>query len=159
MAKVALFTCGNGITGSAILEYPVKNTTPQEWSRIIVTSRSPFKTAVQDPRITFVALDFSQDSKTLASKMASECSGVTHAYFSPYFHKDDFTELNAANEALFQNFLDALLQVTTKLENVTLQTGGKHYNVQLGPVKSPAEKICSASRHPLEISTPSKKTV
>jgi nucleoside-diphosphate-sugar epimerase len=140
MAKVALITGGNGITGSAILEYLVKNTTAKEWSRIIVTSRSPFKTTVHDDRITFVALDFSESSKTLAEKMRAECSGVTHAYFSSYVHKDDFAELNSANEALFENFLDALLQVTSSLENVTLQTGGKHYNVHLSPVPSPARE-------------------
>lgn len=60
-----------------------------------------------------------------------------HAYFS-YIHKDDFTEVEC--EAVFQNFLDALLQVTTKLEDVTLQTSGKHYNVHLRPVESPARE-------------------
>jgi nucleoside-diphosphate-sugar epimerase len=140
MAKVALITGGKGITGSAILEYLVKNTTAKEWSRLIVTSRSPFKTTVHDDRITFVALDFSQDSQILAEKMRAECGEVTHAYFSSYVHKDDFTELNQANEALFRNFLDALLAVAPKLQNCTLQTGGKHYNVHLGPVPSPARE-------------------
>jgi nucleoside-diphosphate-sugar epimerase len=140
MAKVALITGGKGITGFAILEYLVKNTTAKEWSRLIVTSRSPFKTTVHDDRITFVALDFSQDSQILAEKMRAECGEVTHAYFSSYVHKDDFTELNQANEALFRNFLDALLAVAPKLQNCTLQTGGKHYNVHLGPVPSPARE-------------------
>lgn len=72
--------------------------------------------------------------------MQPVCSGVTHAYFSSYIHKDDFAELNTANETLFSNFLDALLAVAPSLENCTLQTGGKHYNVHLGPVPSPARE-------------------
>ena len=140
MAKIALITGGNGITGSAIIEHLVANTTPAEWSKIIVTSRSPFKTTVHDDRITFIALDLSEDPKTLAEKMSLLCQGVTHAYFSSYVHKSDFQELNIANEKLFSNFLDALLAVAPDIENCTLQTGGKHYNVHLGPVPSPARE-------------------
>ena len=140
MAKVALITGGNGITGSAIIEYLATQTTAQEWSQIIVTSRSPFQTTVSDPRIKFVALDFTKDPQSLAALMNNTCSAVTHAYFSSYVHKDDFVQLNAANQALFENFLEALLQVTPKLENCTLQTGGKHYNVHLQPVPSPANE-------------------
>ncbi len=140
MSRVAFITGGNGITGSAILEYLVTQTKPSEWSRFIVTSRSPFKTTVQDDRITFLALDFSKDSKTLAEEMRTACKDVTNAYFSSYVHKDDFSELNTANQALFENFLAALLDVTPKLQNVTLQTGGKYYNVHLGPVPSPARE-------------------
>lgn len=149
MAKIAFITGGNGITGSAILEYLVKNTKPSEWSRLIVTSRSPFKTTVHDDRIRFLALDFSQDSKTIADKMRAECADVTHAYFSSYIHKDDFTELNNANQTLFENFLDALLAVAPKLENCTLQTGGKHYNVHLMPVPSPAREAEERRESPI----------
>lgn len=149
MAKVAFITGGNGITGSAILEYLVKNTKPDEWSRFIVTSRSAFKTTVHDDRISFLALDFSQDSKTLSNKMSAECGDVTHAYFSSYVHKDDFTELNQANQALFENFLDALLAVAPKLESCVLQTGGKHYNVHLMPVPSPAREVEPRAESPI----------
>ena len=124
MAKVAFITGGNGITGSAIIEYLARTTNKEEWSQIIVTSRSPFKTILQDDRIQFVALDFTQDPKSLAAAMKEPCASVTHAYFSSYVHKDDFVELNTANQALFENFLNALLDVAPKLENCTLQTGG-----------------------------------
>ncbi|KAK5705753.1 hypothetical protein LTR17_021388 [Elasticomyces elasticus] len=140
MAKTALITGGNGITGSAIIEYLVRHTSKEEWQEIVVTSRSPFKPTVSDPRIRFVALDFTQDAKQLAAAMRDTCPGVTHAYFSSYVHKDDFAELNAANKALFENFLTALLDVATVLENCTLQTGGEYYNVHLQPVPSPARE-------------------
>ncbi|KAF2821688.1 NAD(P)-binding protein [Ophiobolus disseminans] len=149
MSKVALITGGNGITGSAILEYLVKNTTAEEWSKIIVTSRSPFKTTVHDERITFIALDLSNDPATLVEKMTPICAEVTHAYFSSYVHKDDFTELNKANEALFSNFLDALITVSPGLQNCTLQTGGKHYNVHIRPVPSPARENDPRSACPI----------
>ena len=55
----------NGITGSAIAEYLAKNTTSEEWSEIIITSRSPLKLPFSDPRIKFVALDFSKSPKEL----------------------------------------------------------------------------------------------
>jgi nucleoside-diphosphate-sugar epimerase len=140
MARVAFITGGNGITGSAILEYLVNNTTSSEWSQIIVTSRSPFKTTVNDDRITFIALDLSENPEQLIEKMRPVCGDVTHAYFSSYIHKSDFKELNIANENLFSNFLDALLAVAPNVENCTLQTGGKHYNVHLHPVPSPARE-------------------
>jgi nucleoside-diphosphate-sugar epimerase len=140
MGRVAFITGANGITGSAILEYLVQTTTSEQWSKIITTSRSPFKTTISDPRVEFIALDFSQKPDTLVGKMRGLCKEVTHAYFSSYVHKDDFAELNTANSSLFENFLSALLEVSPDLENCTLQTGGKHYNVHLYPVPSPARE-------------------
>jgi len=138
--KVAFITGGNGITGSALIEYLANNTNANQWSKIITTSRSPFKTTVSDGRIEFIALDFTENPEVLAEKIGSICSEVTHAYFSSYVHKDDFDELNRANQALFENFLVALQKTAPKLENVTLQTGGKHYGVHLSPVPSPARE-------------------
>lgn len=133
--KVAFVTGGNGITGSAIIKHLAANTTKEEWSQIIVTSRSPFQTLVDDPRIKFIALDFTKDAETLASEMGDTCRNVTNAYFSSYVHKDDFAELNSANQALFENFLLALVKVAPALENVALQTGGKYYNVSPSPAR------------------------
>ena len=140
MGKTAFITGANGITGSAILEHLVRKTTAEQWSKIIVTSRSPFKTTVKDPRIEFIALDFSKDASSLSGKMKDLCGPVTHAFFSSYVHKDDFAELNTANQQLFENFLKALVETAPNLENVLLQTGGKYFNVHLHPVPSPARE-------------------
>ena len=140
MGKVAFITGANGITGSAILEYLVKNTTSEQWSKIITTSRSPLNTNVTDPRVEFIGLDFLQEPASLTEKMHGVCKEVTHAYFSSYIHKDDFADLSTANSSLFENFLSALIQVAPGLENCTLQTGGKHYNVHLSPQPSPARE-------------------
>jgi nucleoside-diphosphate-sugar epimerase len=98
--KVAFITGGNGITGSAILEHLVKKTDSTEWSKIIVTSRSPFQAAVEDDRITFVPLDYTQEVQTLIDAMLPACSGVTHAFFSSYIHRDGFEALNVAKRPL-----------------------------------------------------------
>lgn len=150
MGKTAFITGANGISGSALLEYLVKSTTSEEWDSIIVTSRSPFKTNVSDPRIKFIALDFTQDVPTLVSQMKDICAPVTHAYFCSYVHKDDFGELNTANAALFENFLDSLVQVAKGLQNVTLQTGGKYYQVHLMPVPSPAREEDPRRQGPID---------
>lgn len=138
MAKIALITGANGITGSAIAEHLTKHTTASTWSRIIITSRSPLKTTVSDPRVEFIALDFSNPPEKLAEQMRGQCADVTHAYFSSYVHKDNFVELNSANRSLFENFLSALTSVAKGLQNCTLQTGGKYYNLHLRPVPWPA---------------------
>jgi nucleoside-diphosphate-sugar epimerase len=140
MGRVAFITGANGITGSAILEHLIQTTTSEQWSKIITTSRSTFKSTISDPRVEFIALDFSQKPDILVKEMRGLCREVTHAYFSSYVHKDDFAELNTANSSLFENFLTALLEVSPDLENCTLQTGGKHYNVHLYPVPSPARE-------------------
>lgn len=141
MAKIALITGGNGITGSAILEHLTKNTTVDEWSRILLTSCSPLSITVRDPRVEFIALDFSKDPRVLVQEMNPVCADVTHAYFSSYVHKDDLSELNKASRSLFENFLQALLAVAGgRLQNCTLQAGGKYYNVHLRPVPWPASE-------------------
>ncbi|EME46837.1 hypothetical protein DOTSEDRAFT_70713 [Dothistroma septosporum NZE10] len=140
MPRVALITGANGITGTALIEHLVRNTTSAEWSRIVITSRSPVKLLVEDPRLNFIALDFTDHHEAVAQSMAESCKDVTHAYFSSYIHKDDFAELTIANKALFENFLQALTLVAPKLENCTLQTGGKYYGLHLGPVPTPCRE-------------------
>ncbi|KAF5866521.1 hypothetical protein ETB97_011406 [Aspergillus alliaceus] len=108
MAKTAFITGANGIGGSAI-------------DSIIVTSGGPFNPTVTDPRIKFIALDFTHDTPSLVEKMKEVCGPVSHAYFCSYLDKDDFAE-------------------SPQLENVTLQSGGKHYNLQVEPVPSPARE-------------------
>jgi hypothetical protein len=73
-------------------------------------------------------------------KMHGVRKEVTHAYFSSYAHVDDFAELNTANRSFFENFPSALLEVSPDLENCTLKTGGKHYDVHLYLVPTPARE-------------------
>ncbi|KAK8015766.1 3-oxo-Delta(4-5)-steroid 5-beta-reductase [Apiospora marii] len=152
MTKTAFITGANGISGSALVEHLCNTTTPDDWSSIIVTSRSAFKPppTVTDPRITFVALDFLHDVPSLVKQMQEVCRPVTHAYFCSYLHKDDFSEAYAANTALFEHFLVALDQTAPHLQNVTLQTGGKYYNLHVEPVPSPARENDPRRHGPLQ---------
>lgn len=98
----------------------------------------------------FLALDYTEDLNTLMKKQQEVCKDVTHAYFCSYVHKDEFQELNAANAALFENFLKSIERVAPQLENVTLQTGGKYYQVHLMPVESPAREDMGRISGPID---------
>ncbi|GLA42693.1 hypothetical protein AnigIFM63309_011240 [Aspergillus niger] len=140
--KVAFVTGANGISGYAIVEHLIRQP-KQEWSKIIVTSRRPLPTPWIDPRVEFVAVDFLESVETIVSKIKDICAPVTHAYFTSYVHDDDFRVLREKNVPLFRNFLDAVDAVCPALRRVSLQTGGKYYGVQLGPVKVPLEESFS----------------
>lgn len=137
---MAFVAGANGISGNAIIEYLIR-TSPAEWSRIIITSRSPLKNFWQDPRVTFIALDFLESAEENIAKMAAHCHDVTHAFFTSYVHVDDFKKLAEYNAPLFKNFLMAIDTVAGKnLQRVCLQTGGKNYGVHLGPVAAPVRE-------------------
>ncbi|KAK4937745.1 hypothetical protein LTR10_021690 [Elasticomyces elasticus] len=138
--KVAFVAGCNGVTGNAIVEHLIRQP-KEEWSHIIISSRSPLKNFWQDSRVDFVALDFLEPVEALVAKMAPMCGSVTHAYFTSYVHTDDFTKLRDYNVPLFKNFLTALDTVAgSSLQRVCLQTGGKHYGVHLGPVPNPCRE-------------------
>jgi hypothetical protein len=69
IGKGYLITGGNGIIGSAIFEHPCQETTRDQYLKNIVKSRSPFEYNVEDPRIVFIALDFTDSPTTLTSQM------------------------------------------------------------------------------------------
>ncbi|KAI2695454.1 hypothetical protein CBS147332_9383 [Penicillium roqueforti] len=138
-SKVALVTGANGISGFSVIEHLVRQS-KQEWSKIVVTSRRPLPNAWIDPRVEFLAIDFLDPVEDIIAKMKDICANVTHAFFTSYVHSDDFKLLREKNVPLFRNFLDATISSCNKLQNVSLQTGGKYYGVHLGPVKVPLEE-------------------
>ncbi|GAB1217438.1 hypothetical protein ATERTT37_006677 [Aspergillus terreus] len=137
--KTAFVTGANGITGYAIIDHLIR-LPKDEWSKIIITSRRPIKTALIDPRVQFIALDFLDPVDEIITKMKPLCDEVTHAFFASYVHCDDFKLLREKNVPLFRNFLDAVDRACPMLKRVCLQTGGKYYGVHLGPVKVPLEE-------------------
>ncbi|KAK5046575.1 hypothetical protein LTR84_007336 [Exophiala bonariae] len=154
--KVAFVTGCNGISGNAIVEHLIRQP-KEEWSKIVVTSRSPLKNYWQDPRVEFLAVDFLEPVDTVISKLSRSCETVTHAYYTSYVHTDDFTKLRDYNVPLFETFLVAIDKVAGQnLQRICLQTGGKvnghpaqyvqvtltdldlqHYGPHLGPVFCP----------------------
>ncbi|UPL01960.1 hypothetical protein LCI18_012894, partial [Fusarium solani-melongenae] len=136
-SRVALITGGNGITGNALVEHLIRQP-KSEWSRIIVTSRSPLKYYWQDPRIDCIIVDFLAPTETIIAQLGPLCQDVTHAFFAAYAHSDDFEKLPALNIPLFETFLTSIEAVAgPSLQRVCLQTGGKHYGAHLGPVPTP----------------------
>ena len=141
MSKVALVTGANGISGFSIIEHLVRQP-KEEWfvsipicglysfirflrSKIVATSRRPLPNAWIDPRVEFVAIDFLDPVENIIAKMRDICADVTHAFYTSYVHSDDFKLLRDKNVSLFRNFLDATISTCNKLQNISLQTGGK----------------------------------
>ncbi|KAL4862672.1 hypothetical protein BDV12DRAFT_207071 [Aspergillus spectabilis] len=138
--RVAFVTGCTGISGNAIVENLIRQP-KEEWSRIVVTSRSPLKNIWQDPRVEYVSVDLRAPVTTIIGQIEKCCKGVTHAYYTSYVHIDDFTKLRELNVPLFQNFLNAIDAVASDtLQRVCLQTGAKHYGVHLGPVAAPVHE-------------------
>lgn len=144
-SKVAFVAGVNGISGSAIVDYLIKQPA-NEWyviyfplpcslqaspthqnlrAEIIITSRSPLKTVYTDPRVRFVAIDFLAPAEAIIEKIKELCKDVTHAFFTSYIHNNDFSVLYKKNGPLFRTFIEVMDLSCPKLERVVLQTGGK----------------------------------
>ncbi|KAI5367305.1 Putative NAD(P)-binding domain superfamily [Septoria linicola] len=140
MPRIAFITGANGASGNALLEHLVDRTTSEEWSRIVVTSRSPLRKTYTDARVHYVQLDFQQRPGELIDLMANSCADVTHAFFASYLHTDNFGDLNKINTTLFENFLLALTSVARGLKRCVLQTDSMHYGLHLAPVPTPCRE-------------------
>lgn len=55
---------------------------------------------------------------------------VTHAIFTAYIEKPEFSELRAVNTQILETAVDALDQLAPGLQSIVLQTGGKAYGVE-----------------------------
>ncbi|PLB48513.1 nucleoside-diphosphate-sugar epimerase GsfE [Aspergillus steynii IBT 23096] len=133
---IAFVTGANGISGLAIVEHLIRQPS-SEWSKIVITSRSPLKNYYVDPRVRFIALDFMQPAETIQDQIKDVCKDVTHAFFTSYIHDNDFDKLPEKNGPLFRNFLESVDVACPELERVVLQTGGKHYGFQFREIHSP----------------------
>lgn len=123
--KVAFVAGCNGVSGNAIVEFLIRQP-KEEWSHIIVSSRSPLKNYWQDPRVEFVAIDFLESAKAIIPKLPLSCKKTTHAYYTSYVHTDDFAKLRDYNVPLFEHFLTVIDTVAAEnLQRICLQTGGK----------------------------------
>ncbi|KAJ5485712.1 hypothetical protein N7530_000012 [Penicillium desertorum] len=138
-SKVAFVSGCNGISGHAIVDHLVRQP-ESEWSKIIVSSRTPLVHFWSDPRIQFVGVDFMWPHERIVERLAPVCSLVTHVYYTAYAHSKDFKSLPKINVPLFQKFMDAIDAVFPKLQRVLAYTGGKYYGAHLGKLKAPAEE-------------------
>jgi len=129
MAKVALITGANGITGNSILEYLTKT---NDFSEIFALYRREPSFRYSDPRVKVVLIDLTSDLNELISKLkAAGADRTTHVFFTAYIHSFDQEELVKKNGPMFENFIRAIDSIAPSLEAITLQTGGKYYGVHL----------------------------
>ncbi|PIA89435.1 3-oxo-Delta(4,5)-steroid 5-beta-reductase [Cercospora beticola] len=140
MPRTALITDADGIAGVALLKHLLDSTSKDEWTRIVVNTRSKTHGKTNDNRIHFIDLDFSRRPGTLIEHMTGPCASITHAFFCSYVHKESFEELNKANAELFENFLLALTATASALENVTLLSSSKYYGSHISPVPTPCRE-------------------
>ncbi|KAJ6194059.1 nucleoside-diphosphate-sugar epimerase GsfE [Bipolaris maydis] len=133
--KVALITGANGISGHALIEHLIRQPR-SEWSKIVISSRSPLVSYWVDPRVEFVSIDFLSPVEDVIKRMKTLCYDVTHAFFTSYVHADNFKELKVLNTPLFRTFLVAI-------DTVAGQNLERHYGVHLGPVEVPCHEAIS----------------
>ncbi|KAJ5958641.1 uncharacterized protein N7479_005791 [Penicillium vulpinum] len=134
MAKTAFTSGASGLRGSAIIKHACNTTTSDNRDSIIVTLRSPFECIFADPRIKFIVLNFTYDVSYPEEKMK----------------EDDFAESYAVNKTLFENFLTAIDNTAPKLENITLPSGRKYYNLHIELVPSPVQESSPRCYGPFE---------
>lgn len=134
-------------------------------SQIVVSSRRQLPAYWADPRIDFVAIDFTDPVEENVNRLKSLCRDVTHVFYTSYVHADDFKGLPEKNVPLFKCFMDVMDIVCPRLQRVCIYTGGKvcmghtksqlelqltesssqYYGAHLGKLKAPAEE--SAPRY------------
>jgi len=150
MAKVALIFGATGIVGSAIAE-ELANTSPQEWKKIIITSRRQPILEAKDPRIHFVSIDLEGESEEGIKKKLKEAGAeeTTHVYFTAYIHSKtwDGVELCKRNTPIFVKSIKAVDALAPHLQKIVLQLGVKYYGAHLGPLKGPFPIHESQGRH------------
>jgi len=144
MAKVALVFGATGIVGSMIAEDLAKNTSPNEWKKIIITSRREPVLDVKDDRIHFVSIDLENDESEIKQKLL-EAGGqeTTHVFFTAYIHSKGWDPyvLTSKNTPIFQKAIRAVDSIAPNLQRVVLQTGLKYYGLHRQALKhTPVEE-------------------
>ncbi|KAJ9099717.1 hypothetical protein QFC20_005595 [Naganishia adeliensis] len=84
----------------------------------------------------------------MSTAIDADAEEARHVFFYSYIAKDEEEDLVGTNKKLFENTLEALARVATKLEVLLLQTGHKYYGVHKGgEYLAPTPFRESAPRH------------
>ncbi|OKL57151.1 hypothetical protein UA08_07631 [Talaromyces atroroseus] len=148
----AVITGANGISGFHTLRVLLES--PQRWSTIYALSRRPpprqmlaLLSESQRSRVRHVAVDFLEDPAKIAQILRSADIKADYIFFYSYLQPtpspgaavwSNAEELVKVNSALLDNFLQAITLANITPKRFLLQTGAKHYGVQIGRVRSPA---------------------
>jgi len=124
------------MNGLAIVKELGKDT--KTWTKVYAMSRS--KKYNFPKNVEFSHIDLQGSVKDMAEQIKG--IEVTHVFFAAYLAKDDEGEAAEVNNAMLQNFMQALEMTGAekKLQRVVLTAGAKQYGLHLGQVKNPMEE-------------------
>ncbi|KAF2819314.1 hypothetical protein CC86DRAFT_431876 [Ophiobolus disseminans] len=136
---------------------------PTRWTKIYAMSRSlPGKelmnllSAEQQSRVQHLAVDFSGKPQDVAESLSAVREPNPYVFFYAYIQPKtegdekvwgNVEKLNEVNTALFASFLEALEIAEITPKRILLQTGGKHYGMQLGRAAQPLVESDPEPRH------------
>ncbi|KAH8697759.1 hypothetical protein BGW36DRAFT_427711 [Talaromyces proteolyticus] len=148
----AVVTGANGISGFHTLRVLLES--PERWPTIYALSRRPPPTEMlalipesQRSRVQHVAVDFLDDPSKIAQTLKSSNVKADYIFFYSYLQPtpspgapvwSNAEELVKVNSSLLDNFLQAITLANITPRRFLLQTGAKHYGVQIGRLRTPA---------------------
>ncbi|KAJ5414743.1 hypothetical protein N7509_001370 [Penicillium cosmopolitanum] len=148
----AIVTGANGISGFHTLRVLLES--PERWSKVYALSRRPppeemlnLLSESERSRLQHVAIDFLEDPSKIARVLSSFSVTADYVFFYSYLQPkpdpgaavwSNAEELVKVNSALLNNFLGALKIGKLTPKRILLQTGAKHYGVQIGRIRTPA---------------------
>lgn len=148
----AIVTGANGISGFHTLRVLLES--PERWSKVYALSRRPppqemlgLLSESERSRLQHVAVDFLEDPSKIAQVLRSVGVTTDYIFFYSYLQPkpdpgaavwSNAEELVKVNSTLLNNFLEALKIGKLVPKRILLQTGAKHYGVQIGRIRTPA---------------------
>lgn len=148
----AIVTGANGISGFHTLRVLLES--PERWSKVYALSRRPppaemmgLLSESQRSRVQHVAADFLEDPAKLAETLQRLGVSADYIFFYSYLQPkpapgarvwSNAEELVKVNTTLLDNFLQAITIAKLTPKRFLLQTGAKHYGIQIGRTRTPA---------------------
>lgn len=151
IAGLKAVVCGaTGISGFNAMRALLDTT--DRWTMIYALSRKPLTEGMlnllsesQRSRIQHVQVDLLQSIQTIADALTEVHVQADHVFFYSYIEPKadgeqrwaNGAEMTKLNRSLLSNFLEALPIAGIQPRRILLQTGAKHYGVNLGRVRTP----------------------
>lgn len=131
MQKTALVVGANGVIGTNLIHHLLE----REDFNIIGLSR---RGGTNREKLKFIAVDL-LDTKQSQDKL-SGFTEVTHIFYAAFQDRPTWAELVPPNLTMLMNVVEAVEQVATNLQHISLIQGYKVYGAHLGPFKTPAKE-------------------
>jgi nucleoside-diphosphate-sugar epimerase len=148
----AVVTGANGISGFHTLRALLES--PERWAKVYALSRRPPPKEMmallpesQRLRVQHVAVDFLEEPSKIVQSLKKFNVTADYIFFYSYLQPvpppgaavwSNAEELVKVNRALLDNFLQAIQLADITPKRLLLQTGAKHYGVQIGRIRTPA---------------------